>query len=138
MEIKFEYPPNIKEIEAKFGELPDGVVFTYGNILYNPGRHYIDLHLMVHEETHAKKQKESGPEKWWEKYLEDPEFRFQEELEAYSRQYKIINEGYNVPRKEKDRLLDKLARDLSSEIYGNIVSFGEAKSKIINKSKENG
>ena len=82
---------------------------------------------MIHEQTHAFQQKSSrffGPEDWWSMYLTDVKFRLAQELEAYRTQYKFIKDTYN--RQNRKGLLKKISKDLSSELYGKIVSKEEA------------
>lgn len=128
MKVKYSNPPNIDKIKEVFPNLPFGIVFAYGDTLYSPCKFKIEKHLMAHEKVHMKQQ--SGePEKWWKKYLEDPEFRLSQEVEAYREQYKFIRTNCKI----KSRIplfLDRIARDLSSNIYGGIVDFEEAKRLI--------
>ena len=131
MKILIEHPPNIQKIRRKF-TLRDTTIFTYGNILYNPNNGYISEDLVAHEETHARQQGDD-PAAWWKKYLKDPEFRLQQEVEAYRNQYKKFLE------KCKDRqkiflFVRKIAGDLSSSLYGNMVDYYEAVKLI--KSRE--
>lgn len=128
MEIIYGYPPNIEEIKKHFS-LSDSVVFTYGNKLYNPHKGHVDEHLMKHEETHARQQGDD-PAAWWKKYLSDPEFRLQQEAEAYGRQYRSF--AVHHDRNKVFFFLHGIAYDLSSGIYGNIISLEEAK-KLIKK-----
>lgn len=130
MNIIYDYPPNYKAIAAAFNiKDHQNVIFTYGNDLYVPAgeRIIIDKPLTKHEETHSRQQKAIGIETWWERFLEDPGFRFQQELEAYRNQYRAMA-GLSLA----DRLgyLDHICKDLSGEIYGNIVTFEEAKAAI--------
>lgn len=123
------FPPNIKKIRQRFN-LPDkDIVFTYGNILYNPTGNYIDhLPLIVHEETHMIQQG-SNPEEWWNKYLNDDSFRLSQEIEAYRNQYKVAKKLI----KDRNQLAvyrTILAGDLSGPMYGNIISFFEALNEI--------
>ena len=123
------YPPNIEDIKKVFdlSNRPH-VVFTYGNFLYIPSGIEAPEHLIVHEKVHVKQQG-SDPKKWWDKYLVDKEFRLSQELEAYRDQYKFIRQGIK-DRNQLFRFLRMLALDLSSEIYGSVISYQEALSKI--------
>lgn len=132
--IKTEYPPNIKDIENRFGSIGKNVVFTYGDIIYNPSGNFIDAYLISHEETHTKQQG-SDIEGWWKKYLNDDKFRLEQEAEAYHNQYE------HFCRNKKDLLrqeefLSFIAKDLSGDMYGNICNLEEAK-KLIKNEKEN-
>src|SRR3990167_5904365 len=81
-----DYPPNIEQIRAAF-PLHKGIVFTYGDTIYNPDGGFIDQHLEAHEATHALQQALIGVDRWWDRYIRDPVFRFRQELEAYRAQY---------------------------------------------------
>ena len=129
MKISNTYPPNYEEILKIFDVADERVVMTYGDTIYNPHDLNINDNLYEHESIHAKQQKERGEEIWWDKYLADPQFRLEQELEAYGHQFDFVSKKeYNT--KQKDGFLDELALALSSKIYGNIISFGEARCKI--------
>jgi len=137
LEIKLSNPPNIDKIKAKF-QLHEGVVFCYGSTLYNPNNGQIDDFILCHEEVHCGQQGDN-PEEWWDKYLNDKEFRLSQELEAYSAQYQFAKDKQKeglIKAKTIDKILDKLALTLSSKIYGEILTFGQAKSKIRNYAKK--
>lgn len=124
MEIIKGYPPNINDIMGKFRTTLD-VVFTYGDILYNPSGAEIGKPLMAHEETHSRQQKFYGVDTWWKKYLEDQKFRLEQEVEAYANQHKQYCKN-NKKIVSRIMFLNHLASDLSSSLYGNIISFEEA------------
>ena len=127
MEIVFKYPPNIEKIREHF-PVKYGVIFTYGDKLYNPDRGEIDSALMVHEETHTVQQG-NNPDEWWDRYFTDESFRKEQEIEAYRNQYKYALENYN--RASRKRLLRQISKDLSSHLYGNLMTEEEAKEQII-------
>ena len=122
MKIVNEYPPNIKEIKKRF-DVPRNAIFTYGD-LYNPNGVEISEHLLRHEEVHAKQQGDN-PEVWWERYFEDSEFRLSQELVAYRKQIKSFKAS-TKNREEIAQYIFRLASDLSSKMYGSIISFPEA------------
>lgn len=130
MKILIEYPPNIDKIKARF-PLGKGVVFTYGDTIYNPDNGRIDDPLMDHEATHTLQQGKT-PEMWWTRYLVDGDFRFVQELEAYQNQYQrfcfLVKD-----RNARARFLFNIARDLSSPMYGGICTQQEASAAIRNK-----
>ena len=127
MLIKNEFPPNIKEIK-KYFNLPENVVFTYRNILYNPSGVLIDDFLHCHEFIHSQQQGDD-PDDWWNKYFTDKHFRLDQELEAYRAQYQKVKLKIN-DRNGLHKYLFNLAADLSSEMYGNLISFSVAMEKI--------
>lgn len=129
MEIKIveEFPPNIKEIRKALDLAGRTPVFTYGLRIYNPYKCFLPQDLRVHEGTHVEQQNVWSASLWWEKYLSDPKFRLEQELEAYRNQfkfYKTINKGWM-------KFLQRIASDLSSKMYGNIISYPEALNKIL-------
>ncbi len=127
MEIVKDYPPNIHEIAKKF-KLHKGVVFTYGNKLYNPDDGPIDTALLIHEQTHTEQQGDD-PESWWKRYISDPKFRINQEVEAYQNQYQRMKRNIKNLVKLEQRL-NMIAQDLSGEMYGSVMSFENAKRLI--------
>lgn len=137
MNIKVDLPPNIKKIEEAFnldmrGKSP---VFTYGDTVFSPSGADLPDHLKAHEQVHINQQTtiEGGAEAWWDKFIADPAFRLEQELEAYATQYAYARKNFSP--KHATELLNNLAMDLSSAAYGNVVSYGIAVSKIRNKAK---
>jgi len=126
--VSTELPPlHIYEpAKKKWGvDFKKGVVFTYGDVIHsiNP----IPKDLMQHELVHVRQHREyeGGPDAWWERYLEDAEFRTSQELEAYREQWKYVQ------RTVKDRnkaivYLRHYAQSLSGTMYGEVMTYGEA------------
>ena len=132
-EVRVEYPPNIQSILNEFKVSKEfieknGVVFTYGIVLYNPAGRTIPHHLMEHEKVHQKQQLAIGIEEWWAKYLKDKDFRLAQELEAYRTQYQFIKE--RVTNKIAKDVLTQLSLDMSSELYGNMIEYSKAENLI--------
>lgn len=130
MKILHIHPPNIKTIMKKFPDVATipGIVYTYGNTIYNPSGGDLPDHLIHHERIHIIQQKLITPKVWWQQYLDDENFRLEQELEAYRGQYDFIKIHYN--REQRRALLDKLATDLSSGMYGKILDKKMAKELI--------
>ncbi|HEB41825.1 MAG TPA: hypothetical protein ENI08_02275 [Candidatus Dependentiae bacterium] len=84
---------------------------------------------MAHERTHVRQQTAYGVEAWWNKYFESAEFRRSQELEAYRNEARWIRENTSC-RNKRFKLIQQVARDLSSAIYGNVITYGEAMSKL--------
>lgn len=132
MNVVAGLPPNINQIAKRFNLTNiTGVVFTYGDTIYNPSNGIIDVYLMTHEETHSRQQGES-PWIWWKKYLVSDSFRLSQEVEAYRAQYEHFCKNKKDPFKE-EQFLTRLASDLSSPMYGSICSLEEAKEYICQK-----
>lgn len=124
MKIIYEYPPNIDKIRMFF-DLHPGIVFTWGNILYNPDHGPVDKALMKHEETHERQQAKIGIEVWWTMYLTSADFRVSQEVEAYQNQYKA-QKHHIKDRNQLDQFLRAIAKDLSGPMYGCILTFDQA------------
>lgn len=103
----------------------DHIVFTYGNVIY--ARMDMPFHLVAHEITHVFQQLMTGKDKWWKKYLKDDRFRLDQEVQAYQQQYKVAKQKNEMTG---SYVLEKVSKDLSSRLYGNIIGFEEAKKLI--------
>lgn len=128
MKISRETPPIFEVLQKQFGVSWDSVVITYGDTVYCKDGE-LSPDLVEHEGVHVKQQAEMGVEKWWRMYLDDPRFRFSQELEAYRAQYKCLGKII----KDRNRLairLSRLASDLSGSMYGRVCTHQEATQKI--------
>jgi len=103
-------------------------VFTFGDTLFiqDLQEKDIDQFLLAHEKVHQRQQK--NPHDWWNRYISDPKFRFEQELEAYREQYIFFKA--NMRTKYHKDFLFRIARDLSSPIYGCGISYIEAENLI--------
>lgn len=137
MKIVNELPPNIADIEAVFGEAcrQPGVFFCYGDTIYNPGGESIPEQLVRHEEVHSRRQG-AHPEIWWKLYLSVPQFRYEEELVAHQAEYQDIK--LRTTKGERKRYLNAIAKRLSSELYGHMVTFEAAKRAIRREAEDVG
>lgn len=108
--------------------MESGVVFTYGDTCHTKSGTLPEW-LVPHEEVHSRQQVD--PEEWWERYFIDPQFRFEQELEAYQVQYKWILEHYK-DRNKQAQFLNKFASDLSGQMYGNLLTHSKAYRRIKN------
>lgn len=135
MKIVHEFPPNIDDIRNTFdlSNHPD-VIFTYGDTVYHPAGTELPQHLKVHEGTHIQQQKVTGAKEWWDRYLVDVDFRLEQELQAYRNQWSIISKIRNW--REQEWLLNQIAADLASEIYGNVITKAEARKLITTRRKK--
>lgn len=117
--------PYLKQVIEKFKfddrELATKV-FTYGDTVFFNS--YLSYGIIAHELTHIFQQLAMGPDKWWEQYLKDAEFRLGEEVEAYQSQYSCYKENGD------GEFLRFLVGDLSGKMYGNIISEEDAKQAI--------
>jgi hypothetical protein len=119
-------PPNYAEIAAALGPPPATAVFAYGDAVYVPAGGELPADLRVHEAVHLRQQAElGGPGPWWRRYLAEPAFRLEQELEAYRAQV-----ASHPDRASRRRCLARVARDLASPMYGRIVTVAAARRLI--------
>jgi len=130
--ISYEKPPIFEEAEKLFGVTEkDPVFYTFADTCYIPSGIPITADLIAHEETHAEQQ-EHDPlvaKIWWQRYFIDPDFRIEQEAEAYGAQYRFLCRIYR-DRNAQARILHGLASHLSGKIYGYCIGLLEASRKI--------
>ncbi len=121
--IKDRKPLIYEKCVEQFGvNWEDGVIFTYGNEIFC--KYNLPPIKLIHEMTHIRQQG-NNPKEWWDKYFEDKEFRLEQEKEAYLNESKWLKENVK-DRNQRFTVIYKNAKDLSSSMYGNIISFSEA------------
>ncbi len=120
-------PPNYDLIKLAVNPPPEAI-FCYGDTIYNFSGETIPEDTLLHESIHTKQQGKNI-EGWWNSWLNDKIFRYQQELEAYAAQYEFIKKHY--PQKAVKEALSEIARNLKS-LYGLDISQGEAESNIRN------
>lgn len=125
VEIRKEYPPNIDRIR-QFLNPPTGALFAYNGIIYSPDSDVLYPDLIEHEKVHFTQQ-DGYPDEWWERYLQDPDFRLSQELEAYSIQYQYLKRI--MSSKDLKLALYDMAQALSND-YKLSLSHQEAETKI--------
>lgn len=133
MKISTEYPPNWNQIRIAFPDVvQEGAIFCYGYTIYNPFNREISADLIYHESVHARQQG-STPDIWWYRYINDLDFRLDQEIEAYGEQFAFVCR-HIPPEAPKNRIqklyLNSMASALSGNVYGKLISYGEAESKI--------
>ena len=91
--IIVDRPPNFEQIKAAFPKAEsDGVIFAFDGAIYNPSGKPIPPALIAHEEVHLTRQRRHmfmPPNSWWDYYLRDSEFRYNEELLAHAAEFKM-------------------------------------------------
>lgn len=125
----FEQPPMIDQILGRFGSrILNGVVFAWGNKIYNPSRMTLHPHLIAHESIHGARQG-TDIEGWWKRYLTDPKFLLNEEILAHRAELEqLVATASN--RHARRQALIQTAKKLSSPLYGRALSFSSAKKKL--------
>ena len=132
--INNEKPPIYDAIIQNGMHPSSRVVYTYGDKLYNPSGESIPEDLIVHEETHMWQQAsllppqertvdnlKKGADLWWGRYLLDPYFRIDQEVEAYANQYAYIC-GRIKDRNQRNRILTNIGITLGGPIYGSVIT----------------
>lgn len=117
--------PVYQKLKEKFGvDWHKGLIMSYA-----PNIHYkydtLSDEKWEHEMTHVRQQTAYGLEKWWEDYIADPKFRLSQEIEAYRNEVNFIRKTIN-DREYRFKLIRQIAKDLSSSMYGNIISCEDA------------
>ena len=126
--IEIAEPPNFALIVAVFPEaVKPGVIFAYGDTIFNPSGVEIPPALIAHECTHLERQTGYVPERlnpiiWWDRYLRDPEFRYDEELYAHVAEFEAQLEGF-IDRNQRAQLLMRTARRLIAPLYQYPTTF---------------
>jgi len=129
MKIVLRRPPNFGEIIKVLPKaLGFGVLFCYGDTIYNPSQVRVSQAIIDHEAIHAKRQLAMGVEEWWARYLADPQFRYKEELLAYRAEYITTMEVGN--RAERRWAHRAIAKKLASPLYGCCSSWRTALKEI--------
>lgn len=117
MSILVDRPPNFDQILAAFPNAADpGVIFAFGEHIYNPSGKMIPPALVAHEMVHLENQKQYvNPEYWWKLYIADAEFRYSEELHAHVAEYRAQLAG--LDRNRKSKLMMATAARLVAPLY---------------------
>jgi hypothetical protein len=130
MKIVTERPPNWAKLKEYFEMDDEHTVFTYGDTIYNPGNQHIDEYLHTHEYTHSIQQaNEGGPDKWWERFIDSPTFRAEQEAQAYGQQYKHFCQNV-ADREQRAAFLRHIATDLASGLYRVSMTMPDAMAAI--------
>lgn len=138
MKIVKAFPPLFKRIAETFPvKGKQGILYAWGDRIYNPSGVKIPPSLLAHEELHGKRQLyiktrdwEKTIRNWWEKYLTDPEFRLNEEVLAHR-----VEAADFISWAHTDvtysNYLNMMAERLSSPLYGSLVSKDRAMRLIL-------
>lgn len=127
--IVHAFPPNYLELKAKFPCGP-ATIFSFGPVIYRPNRQPISPHIMEHENVHGQRQTDIGLETWWRRYIDESAFRFEEELVAHRREYKVFC-TINTRAVAQSRQLDIIAKRLAGPLYGSLISVERAKGMLV-------
>ena len=122
--------PLLKKYTDKFSLALSEVAFPYNNKIYTDSK--VNHEIIVHEKVHFAQQKEHGLDNWIEQYFENPQFRVNMEIEAYRAQLKemIALAPQEAKTFVSNVVAGQMAKALSSPMYGNVLTYKEALSKI--------
>lgn len=124
MKLLNTQPPIYHKLHEQFGvEWDKGIIIAYYPNVYCAKQ--IPDAKLIHEQLHLERQREMGVSLWWELYLSSASFRLEEEILAYKQEVQFLKDNFS--RNERRFLLDKIYTDLSSYIYGSLVTYDEAK-----------
>lgn len=125
--IVTEFPPNYAELRARFNPGP-GTVYAWGDTIYSPHAADLPADIVAHEEVHFAQQRAcGGPSAWWARYIAEPRFRLEQEVEAYRVQWSMIRD---MPRPERRARLAHICKALASGMYGSLVTKEQARQLI--------
>ena len=129
MDVRKERPPNFAGILKVFPQAAGpGILFAYGDAIYNPSDVQISTSLAAHEYRHLRQQN-GEPAFWWERYLHDKEFRLAQEIEAHRDEYEQW--CLDNPERKLRRLgLKGMAQRLSGPLYCHMLTYDKAKALI--------
>ncbi len=120
------FPPNYKDLNARFRVRGKPVIFAWGDTIFNPSRVKITPELMRHEAVHGARQRDMGIENWWADYLDQTIFRFNEELLAHQEEWRARLEAVG----HDETYLRAISHRLAGPLYGNICGVATARELI--------
>lgn len=132
--IIWDKPPNYNAIVARFGVLPYGVIFAWGDRIYIPDRVPLPPQLVAHEDVHRRRQGDD-PQAWWDHYLVDASFRLSEEIVAHVAEYRAYCDRHKGVQK-RAKYLTVVTQRMASPIYGSLMSAARAREIILGVLKE--
>lgn len=138
-EIIIDKPPIFDELLKVFPEAGEpGVIFSWGDKIYNPSGYPIPPQLMAHEAVHGERQIgaidadgdiDGFVRGWWASYMKEPHFRLQEEILAHRVEYKEYCK-LTKDREQRVRYLHRMCIRLAGVLYGNLITYMDARRAI--------
>lgn len=114
--------PHLDKFKEVF-PIDNNTIFAWDEVIYC--NHDLPNHLIIHERTHHEQQRSYGLDYWLENYLKDKKFRLRMEIQAYVQQIRFISD-----RNQKAMIRIQCAKDLSSPLYDNLITYEEAYKKL--------
>lgn len=126
MKVLKLYPPVYKEIVKRFPAVRGQATFyCWGDKIYNPRGIEIPPQLIAHEEAHSERQLRMGVLAWWDAYLNNGQFRLEEELIGHRAEYCFLRDS-GMAANALNQYLKSIANRLSGDIYGKMIDFDTA------------
>ena len=124
-------PPNFEAIKEVFPLAERATtIFAYDPHIYVSSPIVIlPPALMKHENVHIRRQKEMGVEILWRKYLNDKDFRYEEELLAHIAEYKEMV-AKETTRQARRRYLYTVGKRLAAPLYKFNITIDKAMKDI--------
>lgn len=127
MKVIKAYPPNFSLLAKAFPiKGKPGILYAFGDKLYNPSGMKVTPWIMAHELVHGVRQNELGLEHWWHSYINSAIFRYDEEILAHRAEWR----AYTGP--DASNYLTLISERLASPLYGRLLSVAEAREAIAN------
>lgn len=121
-------------IDAAFDVRGKPVLYAWGHTIFNPMGVDVGPELVAHEHVHAMRQG-TDVAGWWRCYIGDRAFRLEEEIPAHVAEFKqicVMQASKWTSRRTMRRVLaGAIARKLSSPLYGELISFDQARKTIL-------
>lgn len=139
MKIIKAFPPNFSDIAAHFPvKGHTGILYAFGELLYNPSGYNLMPWLIDHEEVHGKRQLSTylcdspSPDsvlRWWRRYMNNPRFRLNEEILAHQAEWKSYLK-HTSNKTQQQFYLAQMVERLSGPLYGKLITPSEAAREI--------
>jgi len=129
MKIVYAKPPVYDRIVKALGEPPAGAIYTYGDTIFVPSGKTPPGDLQEHERIHSDQQVLWSVNGWWDKYLKDPAWRVEQELEAYKAQFEFVK-SRTRDKAKRGWALENMARSMASPMYGSVIKYIDAWKEI--------
>lgn len=126
MKVIIAYPPLYDRIKKKFDVEGKQVFFCWGDTIYNPSGVDIPPQIHVHERRHSHQQS-SDPESWWLKYIDDVDFRLNQEIDAHRDELQFVLSNPRYSRRDRRAAKITIPSRLCGPLYGGQIPMREAK-----------
>ena len=125
-------PPVYDRCIAVFGEaviVGKPILWAWGDTIYNPLDIDIPRELFAHEAVHGERQLAVDPHRWWDNYLTDTLFRYNEERLAHRAEWRnMVKYGAG---KNLTPAFEAIAGRLAGPLYGNVATLKEAQTDLL-------